>query len=433
MSPAGAQGGPPRPVLGLAVGITGHRNLDAAGLVPLQILVGELLREIADAAHDVGRRHASLFHDTAPRLVMLSQLAAGADQLASRVAMTHGYRLHAVLPFAHAEYAHDFAPGAERDSFDELFDQCESWWHLPNSRSDGATGYALAGEATVAQVDLLIAVWDGKASRGPGGTADVIDYAVRRGVPVIHIPTDPDIPPQVLWSGLDGLPPTLLHRDSVPQRALEPLAIARIVSNLLEPPSEPAEIKAIELYLGERERYWRLRVEYPALLALAGVRKMNRSNFVSAPYEATTRADWAPYREALVNAGIDTGRALDSLETSFSWSDRLADYYAQTYRSGSLFNFFAAAVAVTLAVVATVLSVSDNGLAFTAVAEYAGPRWSGRALGVQNTAQFVAMSLATPLVAAAIERVGYWPVFAGAAVAAAAAIPLVPAEDRRRT
>ncbi|HPU15916.1 MAG TPA: hypothetical protein PK808_07515, partial [Polymorphobacter sp.] len=92
MSPAGAQGGPPRPVLGLAVGITGHRNLDAAGLVPLQILVGELLREIADAAHDVGRRHASLFHDTAPRLVMLSQLAAGADQLASRVAMTHGYR-----------------------------------------------------------------------------------------------------------------------------------------------------------------------------------------------------------------------------------------------------------------------------------------------------------------------------------------------------
>lgn len=91
------------------------------------------------------------------------------------------------------------------------------------------------------------------------------------------------------------------------------------------------------------------------------------------------------------------------------------------------------AVAVTLAVVATVLSVSDNGLAFTAVAEYAGPRWSGRALGVQNTAQFVAMSLATPLVAAAIERVGYWPVFAGAAVAAAAAIPLVPAEDRRRT
>lgn len=89
-------------------------------------------------------------------------------------------------------------------------------------------------------------------------------------------------------------------------------------------------------------------------------------------------------------------------------------------------------VAVTLAVVATVLSVSDNGLAFTAVAEYAGPSWSGRALGVQNTAQFITISAATPLVAAVIERIGYWPVFAGAAAVAAIAIPLVPREDLRR-
>lgn len=89
-------------------------------------------------------------------------------------------------------------------------------------------------------------------------------------------------------------------------------------------------------------------------------------------------------------------------------------------------------IAVTLAVIATVLSVSDNGLAFTAVAEYAGPRWSGRALGVQNTSQFVTISLATPLIAAAIERFDYWPVFAGAALIAAVAIPLVPRADQHR-
>lgn len=90
------------------------------------------------------------------------------------------------------------------------------------------------------------------------------------------------------------------------------------------------------------------------------------------------------------------------------------------------------AIAVTLGVIATVLSVSDNGLAFTAVAEYAGPRWSGRALGVQNTAQFVAIAASTPLVAVVIEAFGYGPVFAGAAVIAAAAIPLVPAADVTR-
>ena len=47
-------------------------------------------------------------------------------------------------------------------------------------------------------------------------------------------------------------------------------------------------------------------------------------------------------------------------------------------------------VAVPLVVLATMVTVADNGLAFTAVAERAGPFWSGRALGVQNTAQFLA-------------------------------------------
>ena len=90
------------------------------------------------------------------------------------------------------------------------------------------------------------------------------------------------------------------------------------------------------------------------------------------------------------------------------------------------------ALAVALAVIATVLSVADNGLAFTAVAEHAGPHWSGRALGVQNTSQFLAISAVTPVFAAGIDRWGYGPVFAGAAVVAALAVPVVPRADRVR-
>ncbi len=90
------------------------------------------------------------------------------------------------------------------------------------------------------------------------------------------------------------------------------------------------------------------------------------------------------------------------------------------------------AVAVALAVIAAVLVVADNGLAFTAVAEHAGPHWSGRALGVQNTAQFLAISAVTPVFAAGIDRWGYGPVFAGAAVVAALAVPVVPRLDRAR-
>jgi hypothetical protein len=44
------------------------------------------------------------------------------------------------------------------------------------------------------------------------------------------------------------------------------------------------------------------------------------------------------------------------------------------------------------------ITVSPNGLAFTAVAERAGPQWAGRALGIQNTFQnALAIVVATPL------------------------------------
>jgi len=39
-------------------------------------------------------------------------------------------------------------------------------------------------EILVGPVDELLAVWDGKPARGYGGTADVVAYAERNGVPV---------------------------------------------------------------------------------------------------------------------------------------------------------------------------------------------------------------------------------------------------------
>ncbi|HEY6932343.1 MAG TPA: MFS transporter [Marmoricola sp.] len=83
-------------------------------------------------------------------------------------------------------------------------------------------------------------------------------------------------------------------------------------------------------------------------------------------------------------------------------------------------------VAVLLLVLATTITVADNGLAFTAVAERAGPFWSGRALGVQNTTQFLAASAVAPLAGLAIGSWGYAACFALAAVFPVLAIPLVP-------
>jgi sugar phosphate permease len=88
-------------------------------------------------------------------------------------------------------------------------------------------------------------------------------------------------------------------------------------------------------------------------------------------------------------------------------------------------------VAVPLMVVATVLTVADNGLAFTAVAERAGPFWSGRALGIQNTAQFLTSSLVPPLGGLLVTATGFPWAFALAAVFPVLASPLVPTRGER--
>ncbi len=90
-----------------------------------------------------------------------------------------------------------------------------------------------------------------------------------------------------------------------------------------------------------------------------------------------------------------------------------------------------AGVAVVLMVVATVLTVADNGLAFTAVAERAGPHWSGRALGVQNTAQFFASALVPPLGGLAVAHAGYAATFGLAALFPVVAVALVPVASER--
>lgn len=83
-----------------------------------------------------------------------------------------------------------------------------------------------------------------------------------------------------------------------------------------------------------------------------------------------------------------------------------------------------------LYLVASTIAVADNGLAYTSVAEAAGPFWSGRALGIQNTGQFVAASAVGPLVGALITLVGYPLAFALVGSTPLAALAITPRRDR---
>jgi MFS family permease len=92
----------------------------------------------------------------------------------------------------------------------------------------------------------------------------------------------------------------------------------------------------------------------------------------------------------------------------------------------------APALIAAVYLVASCITVADNGLAYTAVAEIAGSGWSGRALGAQNTGQFLAASAVGPGIGALIVLFGYPLAFLGAAIAPLLAVPIVPgpaAED----
>lgn len=118
------------------------------------------------------------------------------------------------------------------------------------------------------------------------------------------------------------------------------------------------------------------------------------------------------------------------------WSDRLGQRLrpirtiaaAAAFSMGALalLDFLESPVAVAAMVIASVITVSDNGLAFTAIAEIAGPFWSGRALGTQNTSQHLASAAAAPLFGGLIGVAGYPAAFAVSALLPIVAIRIVP-------
>jgi MFS family permease len=83
-------------------------------------------------------------------------------------------------------------------------------------------------------------------------------------------------------------------------------------------------------------------------------------------------------------------------------------------------------LAIAVMVAASVITVSDNGLAFTAIAEIAGPFWSGRALGTQNTSQLLTAGIVPPVFGALITAAGFPLAFAVCALFPLLALPLVP-------
>ena len=148
----------------MKLGVTGHQELPTAE----EGWIAQQLRAVIS-------QH--------PSLLGLSSLAVGADQLFAEQVLDAGHGLIAVLPCRN--YADTF-DSAEKHVYDALLDRACATVTLDFGPPSEAA-FLAAGQYVVDNSDHLVAIWDGQAAQGKGGTADIVAYARSHDVPVTII------------------------------------------------------------------------------------------------------------------------------------------------------------------------------------------------------------------------------------------------------
>ncbi|RBM15870.1 hypothetical protein [Streptomyces sp. PT12] len=147
----------------MRIGITGHRGLPIEVERQVRQLIADELR--ASSPDD---------------LVGISCIADGPDAWFAEAVLQLGGRVEVVVP---ATAYRDGLPDWHHPTYDRLLRAATEVHHTGLAQSDSSAHMA-GSEILVGQADRLVAVWDGLPARGYGGTADVVAYAERNGVPV---------------------------------------------------------------------------------------------------------------------------------------------------------------------------------------------------------------------------------------------------------
>jgi hypothetical protein len=149
------------------IGVTGHMDLTDDTIPLVAYALHETLKPYADG-----------------NLTGVSCLARGADSIFAQVIINLGGKLEIVLPstnYRETKVKPDHAP-----LFDQLLTQATTVRTMPFDTA-GRDAYVAANEAVLDSIDQLVAVWDGQPSTDRGGTADNVDDAHRRNLPVAVI------------------------------------------------------------------------------------------------------------------------------------------------------------------------------------------------------------------------------------------------------
>ncbi|MFJ2561306.1 MULTISPECIES: hypothetical protein [unclassified Streptomyces] len=147
----------------MRVGITGHRGLSTQVEEQVRALLADQVSKYNPA-----------------ELIGVSCIADGPDAWFAETVLQHGGSLEVVVPAA--EYRQSL-PDSHHPLYDRLISRAGDVHHTGMTESTSEAHQA-GSEILVGLVNELLAVWDGKPAWGYGGTADVVAYAERTGVPV---------------------------------------------------------------------------------------------------------------------------------------------------------------------------------------------------------------------------------------------------------
>lgn len=154
------------------IGVTGHRDLLDQELPVIEQAVEQFFL-------DLQQRFPGL------PILVTTPLAEGADRLVARVARRLGIELNILLPMPLEQYRKDFE-GMSADSFEEMLSLGEviELPLIPDPDSEHElletdardARYEYLGIYLAAHSHILLALWDGKPSSAPGGTAQVVRF-----------------------------------------------------------------------------------------------------------------------------------------------------------------------------------------------------------------------------------------------------------------
>ena len=155
----------------MRIGVTGHRFLAEV----------DKLRAGVDRALDEIERSFG-----GHRLVAVSPLAEGADRLVAEAVLQRGGDLVAPLPLPVDDYLQDFESEQSETQFQQLLERAAEVIELAATPTRNEA-YEQVGLYVLDNCDVLIAVYDGQPSQGRGGTAEIVERALQRGMPVLHV------------------------------------------------------------------------------------------------------------------------------------------------------------------------------------------------------------------------------------------------------